>query len=118
MICLGPVIADGDKSRKWIHALSLQPRSQLSQQELSQCDPPYTHCPFTATKRSDGGREVGLTDEMIKRLERDSQVPQSNYRFALPQATQSQTACWFCLAAPSVEKQLIVRYFSIPMVIA
>lgn len=109
VICLGPVKAATDKSRKWIHALNIQPRSSLTETELTQCKPPYTNCPFTSKRPESTRREVGLTDEMIKRLERDSQVPTTNYRYAMPQMNSTQSACWFCLAAPSVEKQLIVR---------
>ena len=29
IVCLGPVKAGGDKSRKWIHALNVTPRNQV-----------------------------------------------------------------------------------------
>lgn len=110
-----------DKSRKWIHALNLQPRIHLTQQDLIQCDPPVTSSPFTSMKRPQMNQHnaIGFNDEMIKRLERDSQMNQQpNYRYAMPQPKQqNQSSCWFCLAAPSVEKQLIVRYGMITAII-
>ena len=113
IICLGAVKAATDKSRKWIHALNLQPRLHLASQDLIQCDPPVTSCPFTSMKRPQISQSssLGLNDDMIKRLERDSQIQQPiNYRYSIPQAKQqNQSSCWFCLAAPSVEKQLIIR---------
>ena len=37
-MCLGPVKAGGDKSRKWLHALNVQPRSQVCLEEMDNFD--------------------------------------------------------------------------------
>ena len=56
--------------------MNLQPRLHLASQDLIQCDPPVTSCPFTSMKRPQISQSssLGLNDDMIKRLERDSQI--------------------------------------------
>ena len=67
---MGPVKAASDKSRKWLHALQVQPRShvidvksrdsQMTQEELTRCEGLVTDSPVEAVKRSrDGGEEGG-----------------------------------------------------------
>ena len=62
--------AGSDKSRKWLHALQVQPRShviddaslhtQMTQEELTRCEGLVTDSPVEAVKRSrDGGEEGG-----------------------------------------------------------
>ncbi|KNB43884.1 hypothetical protein JH06_2165 [Blastocystis sp. subtype 4] len=108
IVCLGPVKAGGDKSRKWIHALNVTPRNQMKREDLCSIDVFFTPSPFETLKR--GQNE---TEDRQKRMRSQDENP--NYRFDL----QRNNTCWFCLAAPNVEKQLIVSvsegaYLAVP----
>ena len=68
------------KSRKWLHALQVQPRShvineeprdlQMTQEELTRCEGLVTDSPVEAVKRSrDGGDEGGKRNRGSRREE-------------------------------------------------
>lgn len=103
IVCLGPVKAGSDKSRKWLHALNLTPCIQMPENELIEADTNCTPSPFELAKRPAGSQP---TPDM-KRLDKETPVSPPNFRFALQPTTRPE--CWFCLASPNVEKQLIVR---------
>lgn len=104
IVCLGPVKAGSDKSRKWLHALNLTPCIQMPESELIEADANCTPSPFELAKRP---TETQLPPQAMKRPERETPANPPNYRFALQPSARSE--CWFCLASPNVEKQLIVR---------
>ena len=111
LVYLGPVKAGSDKSRKWLHALNLVPCLQMPERELTECDSTCTASPFDTPKRP-SMPQGSLSEETMKRIERETPAPQQNFRFAM-QSTPGRSECWCCLAAPKVEKQLIVRGRSI-----
>ena len=104
IVCLGPVKAGSDKSRKWLHALNLTPCIQMPESELIEAAANCTPSPFELAKRP---AETQLPPQAMKRPERETPANPPNYRFALQPSARSE--CWFCLASPNVEKQLIVR---------
>lgn len=73
----------------------------MKQEDLCAIDGFITTSPFETTKRDRNGPEEGN-----KRIRSQEGTP--NYRFDL----QRNSTCWFCLAAPNVEKQLIVRFIA------
>ena len=97
-MCLGPVRAGSDKSRKWLHALNVVPASQMSAEERKQCDSFATKSPFDSFKRAQGAADSAP----------DKRVNASESVGAAESAVRS--SCWFCLAAPNVEKHLIVTW--------
>ena len=74
----------------------------MKREDLCSIDVFFTTSPFETLKR--GQNE---TEDRQKRMRSQDENP--NYRFDL----QRNNTCWFCLAAPNVEKQLIVRLSSI-----
>lgn len=98
-MCLGPVRAGSDKSRKWLHALNVAPASQMSAEERKQCDSFATKSPFDSFKRAQGAAEPAP----------DKRVNMGESAGAAGAAGSAvRSSCWFCLAAPNVEKHLIV----------
>lgn len=52
IVCLGPVKAGSDKSRKWLHALNLTPCIQMPESELIEADANCTPSALRARKAS------------------------------------------------------------------
>ena len=76
----------------------------MPESELIEADANCTPSPFELAKRP---AETQLPPQAMKRPERETPANPPNYRFALQPSARSE--CWFCLASPNVEKQLIVR---------
>ena len=73
----------------------------MKREDLCSIDVFFTPSPFETLKRDRNDAE-----DRHKRMR--GQDENLNYRFDL----QRSNTCWFCLAAPNVEKQLIVRFSS------
>lgn len=105
LLCLGPVRAGADKSRKWLHALNVTPFSQMNEEELTQCDSLSTASPFETPKRINSSSSFPAkrvqTQDSVSKVSK----PESRYENS---SNSTRSNCWFCLAAPNVEKHLIV----------
>lgn len=74
----------------------------MKREDLCSIDVSFTPSPFETRKR-----DRNESEDRQKRMRSQDETP--NYRFDL----QRNSTCWFCLAAPNVEKQLIVWFCSI-----
>ena len=97
LVCLGPVRAGADKSRKWLHALSVAPAAQMTDAERRQCDSFASNSPFDSAKRAQAATDSG------KRMRAEENAGNAGNA-----GNAARSSCWFCLAAPNVEKHLIV----------
>lgn len=108
LLCLGPVRAGADKSRKWLHALNVTPFSQMNEEELTQCDSLSTASPFETPKRINSSSSFPAkrvqTQDSVSKVTK----PESRYENS---SNSTRSNCWFCLAAPNVEKHLIVSQY-------
>ncbi|CAK9252595.1 unnamed protein product [Sphagnum jensenii] len=80
LVCLSGVNSSGEKSRKWLYALSLAPLARVSDAELGEVPPGCTPCPYLSDRLPSGKQP--LTSQATGDLKRARTEPP--YLPALP----------------------------------
>ena len=101
MLGLAAVQADSKGRKKWLHAASLVPMSQMAPAVLSQAPADTTDCPYPYArlgplKRAGGGAGGGQPKAKRPRPE-----------FAKDTREWVADSCWFCMSSPKFESHLV-----------
>ncbi|KAK7582510.1 hypothetical protein V9T40_013955 [Parthenolecanium corni] len=112
--------ADNDTKQKWLFALNLTPLIRMKDTSLNQLTTDTTECPYTAEVEK--SQQFFYDMDYEKTSSKGTKRKQKNQDFQ--QKLQkvmniSQSECWFCLASPKFEKQLVISigeeaYLSLP----
>jgi len=119
-VALGNVNKEAPKTKKWLHALKLEPEVDTTVSEPADTtENPYSNV-FLSSASKRGRENAGpLSSETVQKLMKEHETRNSNFRYEdtgytgykKPRRNKNvippRMDCWFCLASPSCERHLV-----------